>query len=258
LANIHVPDFLILPFGRATKDDLGRITLAAVSADGLYFNSDVSCVFIQKSAKTPMSLGRFNEVFGEIVDPNDELKDDSTLLFHMRDEIKFHNPNMTKYEVMFIDLYFEILAAGERASGNHSVLAQLSDLVGSRNVMDFALRTPDQVWRALLPIPEMQLYVRDPLASEITYHPENNFRVDYGFWDGKQLIAVEIDGAEPEGYARDVRRDRLLRRAGVDVIHILNLELQRHKGRALIELLPPRFFGFDWDYEGRRPNTSPF
>jgi very-short-patch-repair endonuclease len=67
------------------------------------------------------------------------------------------------------------------------------------------------------------------------------------------LIAVEIDGAEPAGYARDIRRDRLLRRAGVDVIHILNIELERHKLRALHKLLPSKFFGHDWDYEGVRP-----
>jgi hypothetical protein len=50
----------------------------------------------------------------------------------------------------------------------------------------------------------MQLYVRDPLATEVTYQPEDNFRVDHEFWDGEKLVAVEIDGAEPEGYARDI------------------------------------------------------
>jgi very-short-patch-repair endonuclease len=92
------------------------------------------------------------------------------------------------------------------------------------------------------------------LASVESYEPKNNFRVDFGFWDGQQLIAVEIDGAEPEGYAKDIRRDRLLRRAGVDVIHILNLELERHKGRALDELLPAKFFGHGWNFEGFKPH----
>jgi hypothetical protein len=108
------------------------------------------------------------------------------------------------------------------------------------------------LWRALLPIPELQLYVQDPLAETMSYQPDNNFRVDYGFWDGEKLMAVEIDGAEPEGYARDIRRDRLLKRAGVEVIHILNMELGKHKARALEQLLPRKFFGFDWDYVGRR------
>jgi hypothetical protein len=119
-------------------------------------------------------------------------------------------------------------------------------------------KSTKDVWRALLPIPELQLYVQDPLAEKVSYQPDNNFRVDYGFWDGEKLIAVEIDGAEPAGYARDIRRDRLLRRAGVDVIHILNLEIERHKARALVQLLPRRFFGLDWSYEGERPEPIPF
>jgi hypothetical protein len=48
-------------------------------------------------------------------------------------------------------------------------------------------------------------------------------------------------------------RDRLLRRAGVDVIHITNFELAKHKARALVELLPRQFFGLDWNYEGEQP-----
>jgi hypothetical protein len=108
----------------------------------------------------------------------------------------------------------------------------------------------------LIPIPELQLYVQNPLAETVAYQPDNNFRVDDGFWNCEQLIAVKIDGAEPSGYARDIRRDRLLRRAGVDVIHILNLEIAKHKARALVNLLPRQFFGHDWNYEGRRPETD--
>ena len=41
----------------------------------------------------------------------------------------------------------------------------------------------------------MQLYVQDQLARVASYEPKNNFRFDYGFWDGERLIAIEIDGA---------------------------------------------------------------
>jgi hypothetical protein len=117
-------------------------------------------------------------------------------------------------------------------------------------------KSPSDVWRALLPIPEMKLYVQDPLAEVETYEPKNNFRVDFGFWDGERLTAVEIDGAEPAGYARDIRRHRLLRRAGVDVIHIMNTELHKYKARALNELLPAKFFGDGWDFEGVPPSAG--
>ena len=52
-------------------------------------------------------------------------------------------------------------------------------------------------------------------------------------------LSQKIDGTEPEGYAADVRRDRLLRRAGIDVIHILNSEIMQH-GVDIIGALMPR------------------
>jgi hypothetical protein len=52
--NLHVPDYLILPFGRAVKSDLQRIGLSAVSADGLYFSTDVPIIFIARSRACPV------------------------------------------------------------------------------------------------------------------------------------------------------------------------------------------------------------
>jgi hypothetical protein len=255
MANFHVPDYLILPFGRAVKSDLQKIALSAVSADGLYLSTDVPAIFICKSQHKPMCLGDFESHFGDI--PLDSLDNDHSILDHMWVTIKSHNPNMTQWEESFLDLYFAILKAlASRVHGDYDTFKNTRNQIGLPWMSGYKSKT--DLWRALLPIPEMQLYVHDPLADKVRYHPDNNFRVDYGFWDGETLIAVEIDGAEPAGYAKDVRRDRLLRRAGVDVIHILNMELARHKARALVQLLPHRFFGRDWDYEGERPGEIPF
>jgi hypothetical protein len=254
--NLHVPDYLILPFGKAVKSDLQKISLSAVSADGLYFSTNVPIIFIRKADRRPLSLGSdFERYFGEIplsdeierVWNNDyDHEAHAAVLDYMCDTVKSHNPNITKYEEAFLDLYF----------GTMKTLAKkdwkTSHDIGFRYAEEYKSKT--DLWRALLPIPELQLYVQDPLAETVSYQPDNNFRVDYGFWTGEKLVAVEIDGAEPEGYARDIRRDRLLRRAGVDVIHILNLELLRHKTRALVQLLPHQFFGLGWDYEGEIPS----
>jgi hypothetical protein len=132
---------------------------------------------------------------------------------------------MTRYERMFVDLYFGAIA-------NHHSYEPFAHL-----------KAPGSVYSAFLPIPEMQIYVADPLDDNLGWEPNKNFRVDYGFWNGQQLVAVEIDGAEPAGYARDLWRDRMLRRAGVDVIHILNIELEKHGERALTQLLPREFWG---------------
>ena len=169
---------------------------------------------------------------------------------------------MTKSEEMFLDLYFGTLTGLlHHAKRNYTSFADALKQVGMDFWLlddDFDYKSPNDLWRALLPIPELQLYVQDPLVEEVSFQPDNNFRVDYGFWNGEKLIAVEIDGAEPAGYAREIRRDRLLRRAGVDVIHITNWEIQKHRGLALVRLLPPQFFGLGWSHEGERPNILPF
>jgi hypothetical protein len=117
---------------------------------------------------------------------------------------------------------------------------------------------PLSLFNALLPIPQMQLYVHDPLEDDWSgrLEPSNNFRVDFGFWTGAQLIAVEIDGNEPSGYARDIRRDRLLRRAEVDVIHILNTEIEKHAG-GVIYMLLPKEITYDWR-QRPAPHEPPF
>jgi len=63
---LHVPDYLILPFGRAVKSDLQKVALTAVSADGLYFSTDVPVIFVSRSEHRPFCLGNFEEHFGEL------------------------------------------------------------------------------------------------------------------------------------------------------------------------------------------------
>jgi hypothetical protein len=257
MTKLHVPDYLILPYGRAVKSDLQKIALSAVSADGLYFSTDVPVIFINKAKHKPVCVVDFENHIESLptvlYDAND-----GELLDHMCRIIKSHNPNMTGAEEEFLNLYFAALKAlASNAQGDEGAFSAAHKL-GLPFDWLHPTRSKNDIWRALLPIPELQLYVQDPLAETKSYQPDNNFRVDYGSWNGEKLIAVEIDGAEPAGYARDIRRDRLLRRAGVDVIHILNIEIARHKVRALIELLPPQFFGHDWSYERERPDIMPF
>jgi len=207
--HVDIDGHLVLPFGTATKADIARIRLARVDAQGIRLESEVPVVHIHKSKKEALKLTHFFEVF--------TYNQEETKHFHgnepeglafIKKAIKQHNPSMTKYEELFIDLYFD------RISHVH-----FAEYRADENVAD----PLEEGWHG--------------------YETNNNFRVDYGFWNGKQLIAVEIDGAEPEGYARDIRRDRMLRRAGVDVIHILNLEIEKHREHAVFRLLPYEFWG---------------
>jgi hypothetical protein len=256
--SVKVLDCLLLPFGRAVKSDLQKIGLTAVSTDGFYLSTDVSVITIRKSERRPLCLADFDEHFGNF--PDDVADDDIGMLNFICTTIKSHNPRMTPHEELFLDLYFGTLKALTYAAHDPDD-NEFQETCGRIGVSWLGLKrfkAPSDVWRALLPIPEMQMYVYDPLATTVTNQPNINFRVDYGFWDGEQLHAVEIDGSEPDGYARDIRRDRLLQNAGLNVIHILNVELAKHRGRALQKLLPQKFFGHSWDFEGQRPDIIPF
>jgi hypothetical protein len=104
----HVPDHLILPFGRAVKSDLQKIGLSAVSADGLCFSTEVPVICIQKSKRKPICLADFPEHFPGF---DDNLVDDEPVLNFIHHRIKEHDPKMTPYEELFLDLYFGILKA---------------------------------------------------------------------------------------------------------------------------------------------------
>lgn len=225
---IHIRDHLILPFGTARRFDLNRIKLSSVAANGIYFTSDIPCIYINKSAKKPLTLRNFEILTNSFPDDlNDKsgYENVSRCIDLICNSVRKCMPNPTHFELLFVEHYF----------------GYLKDVVlGPPQILH-----PLVIYNALLPIPEMQLYVEDPLEDQWTYEPTNNFRVDFGFWDGVRLTAVEIDGNEPSGYARDIRRDRLLRRAQVDVVHILNTEIAQH-GRKIIGRLLPRSITIGW------------
>jgi len=163
-------------------------------------------------------------VFGRGRDSSPKGDDVTATLDFMHQTIGQHMPTetTTRHEAAFLKHYFEFVK-------DHPFI-----------------KKPFARYNALLPIPQMQLYVHDTLDfGRWSFEPNNNFRVDFGFWTGTKLIAVEMDGNNPEGYAGDVRRDRLLRRADVDVIHILNTEIEKH-GRDLMVPLLPQSIVFDW------------
>jgi len=221
---IEITDHLILPFGTAKKFDLQKITLAAVAANGIYLRADIPCVYINVAEKKPHRLLDFFSVFGRGRDSSPKGDDVTAMLNFIHQTITQHMPTetTTPYEAAFLNHYFEFVK-------DHPFIKE-----------------PFGRYNALLPIPQMQLYVHDVLDfGRWSFEPNNNFRVDFGFWTGTKLIAVEMDGNNPEGYAGDVRRDRLLRRADVDVVHILNTEIDKH-GRDLMVPLLPHSITFDW------------
>ena len=128
MQNIHVPDYLILPVGRAVKSDLQKIMLSAVSADSLYFSTDVPVISIRKSERKPLCLPEFPNHFQRF--PKDCHENDEAIL-DIRTTLKSHNPNMTKFEEMFLDLCFGALTGFIRhAKGSPGDLDTTLEQVG--------------------------------------------------------------------------------------------------------------------------------
>jgi hypothetical protein len=168
MSNLHVPDYLILPYGRAVKSDLQKIALSAVSADGLYFSTDVPVIFINKAKRKPMCLGDFQEHIENL--PTDLYDaDDLAILDRMCSTLKSLNPDMTKWEEQFLDLYFETLKVLAAVANNQNWLPRSRQLEIPTDFLFFPRYSTSDLWRALLPIPELQLYVQDPLAEAKSY-----------------------------------------------------------------------------------------
>jgi hypothetical protein len=239
---IRISEHLILPFGSARRFDIAKITLSAAAANGIYLTSDVPCVYIDRAKKNPLTMQDYEVLTDNTNDSEFYHAAVDMGMEYIRKLVEECMPNetTTKYERTFLHLYFEYFKSFLKEDSFSKIANPLS------------------LFNALLPIPQMQLYVHDPLEDDWSdrFEPSNNFRVDFGFWTGTRLIAVEIDGNEPSGYARDIRRDRLLRRAEVDVIHILNTEIEQH-ARRVIRTLLPNDITLDWR---RRPvpDAPPF
>lgn len=97
--------------------------------------------------------------------------------------------------------------------------------------------------QALAPIPQAHLYLDDPLDPDGAPEPGFMVKADFAFWTGTGFVVVEIDGGSHIGNPRHITKDRALRTAGVEVIHILNEEITRWGSALLDRLLPQLMIG---------------
>jgi hypothetical protein len=147
---IHIPNHLILPFGTARKFDLNRIRLSSVAANGIYFTTDVPCIYINRSQKKPLTMNDWRSLTVETspMPPQGSPENVDDTLDFVHTVVAGCMPNPTMYETMFLGYYF-------------SWLKEYLD-----DVPFEPLDTPYQLYNALLPVPEMQLYVADPLEED--------------------------------------------------------------------------------------------
>ena len=124
----------------------------------------------------------------------------------------------------FVSLYFQVIArVMER---DHRVIEdKVQRLGGLFTAADFA-------FSALRPLPRAHL---------------DDFRVDFAFWTGSALVALDITGDDSRGAARESRRARLTR-AGAKVLEIPAAIVAREDPASIEGLLPREFIAF-WQVE---------
>jgi hypothetical protein len=234
LVRMRIDEHLIIPFGRP-KWDISKIRLVGVSTGATYFESDTPCVYIAKSKAKPLRLADFASVFPDRFSVMD---DEEQALEFIRSYIRTDCQLQTPSETEFLDLYFKYLQKAVTPWPGYKDTPREKHPVPTND--------PDWMFAGLMPLPQAHLYLEDPLSSEYTYVPQWMVKVDFAFWTGKRIVAVEIDGGSHIGNENHIRKDRMLQRAGVLVIHILNEELNTHGVRALERLLPRELTRF-WE-----------
>lgn len=220
---IVLDEQLIIPFGRP-KWDINQIKVVGVSTNATYLESSIPCVYINKKNKYPIRLTSFTSVFPVPDNGFPKINDASESLKYIREYIKYTCQLDTFWEKKFLDIYFEYCQS------------QIPCYLAADSYIETYYT--DCWFNALLPLPQAHIYVGNPLDNKSSYlMPDKMCKIDFAFWNGNQIIAVEIDGDGKQA-SNIVPRDRMLEEAGIQVIHILNSEIDKH-GTKIIGLLLP-------------------
>lgn len=233
-----IPNHLLIPFGRP-KWGIEKIKLVGVSTRGTYIESETPLAYIDRSKEEALRLTNIREIFPKKFPDNFFGIEDT--LEYIKSLIKDECELDTDYEKKFVDFYFD-----------HCV-EQVTPSVGMIERYGKQLPYPydnvDRVFDALFPLPQAHLYLTNPFDENYSFVPKNMVKVDFAFWTGKSIIAIEVDGSSHVGNERHITKDRMLQRAGVSVIHILNSEIEKYGGKVISKLLPDKIKEYYKDRE---------
>jgi hypothetical protein len=142
----------------------------------------------------------------------------------LRDHLAGFCDQWAKRPRQFMALYFRFI---------DSVIAADRTAIEAHVQRFGRLFTPDDYgFSALRPLPRAHL----PAGAE-------RLRVDFAFWTGTRLVAVDITGDEARGAAW-AERTRKLDAAGVQRIEIAGAAIAKEDPAALRDTLPPEFAAF--------------
>jgi hypothetical protein len=157
----------------------------------------------------------------------------------LRDHIRSLCGVWDKLPRLFVDAYFRHIAGC--IAENRPALADASQALGGLfDPRDWSYSAPRPLPQAHLPAP----------APE---DPQGRVRVDFAFWTGEALVAIDILGSASRTRARREALERL--RPHATILEIAGSDLQRQGEALLARVLPPPFSRF-WQEEALP--SSPF
>lgn len=235
---IKMVDHLIIPFG-CPQWDIEKLKVVGVSAGATYLESQCPCVHIYRPDQKPLRLNSIGDVFPESVDSLILIDDPKEAFYYIRNYLKVKGNLQTESEHRFLDLYFK------------KVDEQVTPGENNREVDPKELPIPvnryEWCFYALMPLPQAHIGVLDALAGDFASSGPKAIKVDFAFWTGKRLVAVDI--LYRENYFRSkegFHKERLLQNAGVRFIRIPEEKLLRCEAEHLADLLP-RDVNVFWD-----------
>lgn len=242
MIQLMIQDHLIIPWG-VPKWNIDKIKIVGVSTKATYFETETPCVYIDKKRERALCIGDIGRVLPDRRPFSREYDNIHKAVELTQQCLEKYCKMDTEDERRFLTAYLA------HCSAHHGETRHAPD----NKAVNF--------FDALLPIPQAHLYAHDPLNDTYSFAPNNMFKVDFAFWTGEQIVAVEIDGASHIGSRSHIRKDRLLQRSDVHVVHIMNDEIREYGTKAIERLLPLRishYYWHNWDDDGAYRHTNPF
>lgn len=205
-----------------------RYGTAAPQADG-------PAVTIDSAAGVPLRLNDGPYAFGAYLQDGLGPSTPERLAF-LRDHLTDLCDLWAKRAREFVDLYFRFIR--RQIEQDSAAIDQRLRRFGDLFARD------DYAFSALRPLPRAHLPVGESAPV----------RVDFAFWTGSQIVAVDIVGDDSRGTAWDSRRLQL-DAAQVVCIEIPGTHIARGDPALLADVLPPEFAAF-WQAEAMP--SSPF
>jgi len=248
---IKIPNQLLIPFG-GPKWSIDRISVVGVSTTGTYLQSDTPLAYVDRSKSRALRLRDFRTVVPDSWGYEYDIFTDA--LDIMQNYLREKCTLATESEKQFLDLYFDYC---RKSISMPDFFANRQEEDRPSLYQNAPYNDVNWVFDAMMPLPQAHLYATDPMEDRYNFAPNKMMKVDFAFWTGKRLVAVEIDGSSHSGSEAHIQKDRLLQRSGVHVIHILNSEISKYGEKVINRLLPSEITHF-WGSAEEKYRTNPF